>query len=132
MNGDITINKTGASDTVTLASNADWNATNQDLTITRGTLSQGASYNLLTGIITVATNGTWTNTGTGDVTLGGNVSNSGRITFNGGGSGCSTDEIVITSSSAPSNRTWTTNAGAQTTLIDINASDQAGTLTVYS
>src|SRR3989344_4347595 len=132
MNGDITINKTGASDTVTLASNADWNATNQDLTITRGTLSQGASYNLLTGIITVATNGTWTNTGTGDVTLGGNVTNSGRITFNGGGSGCGTDSIAIASSNAANNRTWTTNTGAQTTLIDIAASDQAGTLTVYS
>jgi len=132
MDGDITINKTSPSDTVTFASNADWNATNQDLTITRGTLSQGASYNLLTGIITVATNGTWTNTGTGDVTLGGNVTNSGRITFNGGGSGCGTDSIAIASSNAANNRTWTTNTGAQTTLIDIAASDQAGTLTVYS
>jgi hypothetical protein len=49
--GDITINK--ASGTVTLASNADWNATNQDVTVTDGTLDL-AGFTLATNVLTVS------------------------------------------------------------------------------
>ena len=48
--GDITINKTAG--TVTLASNADWNATGQDVTVTAGTLAQ-SSYILNANNFTV-------------------------------------------------------------------------------
>lgn len=55
--GDITINK--SSGTVTLASNADWNATSQDVTVTSGTLSL-ASYTIATAVLTVSSGATLT------------------------------------------------------------------------
>ncbi|KND46768.1 MAG: Fibronectin type III domain protein [Parcubacteria bacterium C7867-006] len=133
LNGNITINKTSNSDTVTLASNADWNSSGQTVTITKGVLSQGASYNLLTGgTLTVGSNGTWSNTGTGDVILGGNVSNAGTITLNSNnGSQCTdgVDDIAITSSVGATQRTW---SGAGTfTLYNLSVTDMLGALTTY-
>ena len=55
--GDVTINK--SSGTVTLASNADWNATSQDVTVTSGTLSL-ASYTIATAVLTVSSGATLT------------------------------------------------------------------------
>ncbi len=53
--GLVTINK--SSGTVTLASNADWNATSQNTTITSGTLDL-AGYTIATGTLTVSSGGT--------------------------------------------------------------------------
>jgi hypothetical protein len=127
LDGDITINKSGGS--LTLASNADWNTAGQDLTITAGTLNQGASYTVATGAVTVGSSGVWYNSGTGDITLGGNVSNAGIIDLNGGGSGCGTDEIAITGGG--STRTW---SGAGTfSIVDVTATNQAdSSITAYS
>jgi hypothetical protein len=126
--GDITINK--ASGSFTLASNTQWNAASQDLIITSGTFSQGASYNLLTGAISVGASGIWSNTGTGDITLGGDVSNAGAITLDGGGASCGdTDDIVLTSTNT-TQRTW---SGAGTfTLRDLTVSYMAGSMTAIS
>jgi hypothetical protein len=85
------------------------------------TFSQGASYSLTTtGAGTVITNnGIWSNLGTGDITLSGDVTNAGTITLNGnGGSACNgdNDDIMITSSNTTP-RTW---SGAGTfTLEDV-------------
>jgi hypothetical protein len=126
--GDVTINKTSAGNTVALASDTQWNASGQDLTITQGTFSQGASFNLLVGAVSVGATGTWSNTGTGDITLGGDVSNAGTITLNSNASSCNdADSIVLTSSSGGSQRTW---SGAGTfTLYDLDVSDMAGSMT---
>ena len=129
--GDITINKSGG--IVTLLSNADWNASGQDLTITSGTLNMGtASYNLATTVLTVASAGTLINTGTGDLTLAGNVSNSGQIIIESNGTCGGSDDIQILSSVAGTQRTW---SGAGTfTIYDATVKDQGGSaaITAYS
>lgn len=129
--GDVAINKTPGS-SVTLASNADWNAASQDVTITSGELNMGASYNLSTTALTVATNGHLSNYGTGDLTLAGNVSNSGNIRFRSNGTCGGTDSISIASSSAGVQRTW---SGSGTYLFhDVTVQDQGGSaaITAYS
>ena len=129
--GDITINKSGG--IVTLLSNADWNASGQDLTITSGTLNMGtASYNLATTVLSVASAGTLINTGTGDLTLAGNVSNSGQIIIESNGTCGGSDDIQILSSVAGTQRTW---SGAGTfTIYDATVKDQGGSaaITAYS
>ena len=124
----ITINKT--SNSVTLAGNLVM-ASTASLTITQGTFDQGATFNLTTGGISVAAAGTWTNTGTGDITLAGNVSNAGSVTLDGSGAGCGgADAIVIASSVGGTQRTW---SGAGTYIIyDVSVSDQAGSITATS
>lgn len=129
--GDVTINKTPGS-SVTLASNADWNAASQDVTITSGELNMGASYNISTTALTVSTNGHFSNNGTGDLTLAGNVSNSGNIRFMSSGTCGGSDSISIASSSAGVQRTW---SGAGTYLFhDVTVRDQGGSsaITAYS
>src|SRR5260370_1254537 len=81
-----------SSGTATLAGNL--NTTG--LTVTAGTFDQGASFTVTSGAVTVGASGIWNNTGTGDLTLSGGVSNSGTITFNANGTGCpDNDDIVI-------------------------------------
>lgn len=129
--GDVTINKTPGS-SVRLASNADWNATNQDLTITSGELSMGTSYNISTTALTVSADGHLSNNGTGDLTLAGNVSNSGNIRFRSSGACGGSDSISIASSSGGSQRSW---SGTGTYLFhDVTVQDQGGsaTITAYS
>ena len=117
-----------SSNTVTLATAVTLGST---LTITAGTLDQGASFNLTTGAITVSSGATLSNTGTGDLLLSGNVSNSGTITMNGNGSSCpQTDDILIDSTVNGTQRTWS-GSGAFT-LIDVTVNDMAGTMTAYS
>jgi len=102
------------------------------LEVESGTYDQGATFALTTGgATTIDASGTWLNTGTGDITLAGDISNSGVITLDGSGSGCGgTNEIVILSSASPTQRTW---SGAGTfTIYDVNASDQAGSITARS
>jgi CSLREA domain-containing protein len=100
------------------------------LTITSGTFDQGASFSVSTGAVNI-TAGTWSNTGTGDLTLSGDVSNAGTITFNANGTGCpDADDIAITSTVGQ--RAW---SGAGTfNLTDVAVSNQGGTalITVHS
>ena len=124
-NGTFTINK--ASGKVTLGANMNLNGS-QAFNITSGQFDQGASYTLTTsGATTVGSSGSWVNRGTGDIVLGGNVTNNGWIHFNGGGLTCGTDEIAITSSAGGTQRTWTNNGSYRIT--DIAATDQAGSIT---
>jgi uncharacterized repeat protein (TIGR01451 family) len=111
---------------VALANNLILN-NNQPLTITSGTLDQGASFNLQTSnTLTVGANGVLRNFGGGDLTLGGNVSNSGIININGGGTGCgdpnSTDQLQIRSTNTTV-RTWSGNGTFS--LVDVNVDTQA-------
>lgn len=78
----LTLNASAASESVTLRDAFDAGT----LTITSGALVQ-ASWNVTAGPVSVAANGAWTNISAGDVTLKGDVSNAGVITFNGGGAG---------------------------------------------
>lgn len=128
--GNITINKTGG--TVSLGSNADWNAASQSLTITSGTLSMG-NYNLSIGSggLSIGSAGALRGFGTGDLTLAGNVSNSGEITLRSNRSCGVTDQILIRSSNTVQ-RNWT---GSGTFILhDVNASYQTGSaaITAYS
>ncbi len=99
--------------------------------VTSGTFDQGATFNLITGgATTVGASGTWTNTGTGDVTLGGNVSNAGAVTLDGSGVGCGGLDAIVLSDAGVTQRTW---SGAGTfTLQDLNVSDMTGSMTAYS
>ena len=129
--GDVTVNKTPGS-SVRLASNADWNAASQDVTITSGELNMGTSYNISTTALTVSAAGHLSNNGTGDLTLAGNVSNSGNIRFMSSGTCGGTDSVSITSSSSGVQRTW---SGTGTYLFhDVTVQDQGGsaTITAYS
>lgn len=129
-NGDVTVNKTPGS-SVRLAGNADWNAASQDLTITSGELNMGTSSNLSTTALTVSTDGHLSNNGTGDLTLAGNVSNSGNIRFMSNGTCGGTDDISIASSTGVQ-RTW---SGSGTYLFhDVTVQDQGGSaaITAYS
>ncbi len=131
VDGDVYVDKTNG--IVTLASNADWNASGQDLIINNGTLDHGASYNISTNVVNVNGYGsTWLNTGTGDITLAGNVVNNGYIVFDGGGGGCgSSDSIAIVSSSGGTQRTWSGNGISQ--IYDVSVTDMATTsVTAYS
>ncbi|MFA5870244.1 MAG: hypothetical protein WC941_11170, partial [Candidatus Bathyarchaeia archaeon] len=118
--------------TVTLASNLTLGSS-QALDITSGTLDQGASLNLTAGAITLGAGGTLQNLGTGDLTIGVIVSNSGTITLNGGGSACGdADSILIRSTVAGTQRSWS--GSGVFNMQDVDVQDQAGTasITVYS
>ncbi|MDT4967194.1 MAG: hypothetical protein QOJ64_1931, partial [Acidobacteriota bacterium] len=93
------------------------------LGVSAGTFDQGGSADISTGAVTVAASAVWTNLGTGDLTLSGDVSNSGTINFNANGTTCGqTDDILIRSSSTGTQRTW---SGAGTfSLTDVDVQDQ--------
>jgi uncharacterized protein (AIM24 family) len=106
---------------------------NSTLTITSGRLSQANTYNLTAGAVTIGSNGTLRNWGTGSLTLGGNLSNSGTVDFNGGGDGIcgSATEVLIRSSINGTQRSW---SGSGTfNMVDVDVKDQGGTasITVY-
>ena len=115
----LVINKTAAAnadDNVTLA-NSDLVVTNS-LTITDGELIQGA-LNITTGTVSVSSAGKWTNISTGDLTLSGDLSNAGTITFDSSDNG---DGITIVSSVDGTRRNW---QGAGTfTMTDVQVKDQ--------
>ena len=103
------------------------------VSVTNGYLVQDPSYNLTAGAITIEANGILRNYGTGTLTLGGNLSNSGTVDFNGGGDGnCgSATEAQIRSTVDGTQRSW---SGSGTfKLVDVDVKDQGGTanITVY-
>lgn len=135
--GTITLNAGAAANPITVGSATtvnlarDLNAAIGTLTI-NGTLDQGASFNLTTGAITIAAGGLLRNFGTGDLTLGGNVSNSGGVNLNGGGALCGDpDSILIRSSVDGTQRLWSASGGTFLfDLTDVDVQDQAGTASI--
>ena len=125
--GGFTINK--AFGTATLASDLVLDGPGQTLTITSGMLDQGATFNLTSGPITVGAAGILQNLSTGNLTLSGDVSNSGTITLNSNGAACGdADSIQIRSSASPTQRLW---SGSGTfDLVDVDVQDQAGTASI--
>ncbi len=99
---------------------------NNALNISVGTFSQGATFNLTTNTVTVSSGAAFQNVGTGDLTLSGNLSNSGTVTINANGIPCGDpDDILIRSSVTGVQRSW---MGTGTFSIkDVNVQDQAGT-----
>src|SRR6185437_11981040 len=126
----LTIANTGVgNNTVTLSQNV----TDTSLNITNGKFDQGTSSNLTSGAITVSSGATLQNTGTGDLTLSGDVANSGTITYNANGAACGgNDDILIRSSLNGAQRSWSGSGTFQMTDVDVR--DQAGTalITVFS
>jgi hypothetical protein len=129
----LTLNKTTQGTTVTLLTSG-LRLTNT-LTITKGTLSQSSLDIRAEGssAVSLTSSGVWSNLSTGNVILGGNVSNSGDITLQGNGVSCGdTNTISLTSSSAGTQRSW---SGSGTFNInDVALTDQSGTalITAYS
>ncbi len=124
--GTWTIDKSGG--VLILASNLIL-GTSQALNITSGELSQGTAADLRAGTITVGATGRWRNNGTGDITLGGNVANSGEIDIDGTTVSCDeADSILIRSSSAGVQRNW---SGTGSFFVqDADVQDQAGTAAI--
>jgi CSLREA domain-containing protein len=115
------------SGTATLA--GDLNAATLD--VTGGAFDQGATFSVTTGPATVSSGASWNNTGTGDLTLSGNLANAGTINFNGGGGSCGDADSILIRSTA-GQRAW---SGAGTfTLNDVDVQNQGGSalITVHS
>lgn len=126
--GTWTINK--PSGVLSLASNLTL-GTSQALNITAGEFSQGASSDLRAGPVTVGASGFWRNNGTGDITLGGNVTNAGEIDIDGTTISCDeADAILIRSTVNGTPRSWT---GTGTFFVqDADVRDQSGTAAITS
>jgi Peptidase family C25/Carboxypeptidase regulatory-like domain len=126
----LTVANTGVgNNTVSLSQNV----SDTTLNVTSGKFDQGASSNLASGAITISSGATLQNLGTGDLTLSGDVSNSGTITFDGSGGGCgSADAIAIRSSVNGTQRAWS--GIGSFSMTDVDVMDQAGSaiITVFS
>jgi peptidase C25-like protein len=124
--GTWTVNK--SADGLTLLSDLILQTT-QPLNVTAGVFNQGASFNVVIGSLTIGASGIYRSFGSGDLTLGGNVSNAGTIELDGGGPACGdADSILIRSSSSGTQRLW---SGTGTfRLQDVDVQDQAGTATI--
>jgi hypothetical protein len=124
----LNISNTGAALNNIVSLAKDTNVT-QALNITQGVFDQGVaanSSNLTTNAVTVSSGATYQNLGTGDLTLSGNVSNSGTITFNANGTTCGdADSILIRSSVNGTQRAWSGTGAFNMTDVDVK--DQAGT-----
>jgi len=122
----LTVANTGVgNNTVTLSQNV----SDTSLNVTSGKFDQGASSNLTSGAITISSGATLQNTGTGDLTLSGNLANSGTITFNANGAACGgNDDILIRSSVNGAQRTWSGTGAFQMTDVDVK--DQSGTAVI--
>ena len=120
--GNFTIDKTNG--TVTAATSLILQPL-QPLNITSGTLYLNNNSNLMTGAITIGTNGKLVNESTTTITLGGDLSNSGTIDLQGGGAGCpETDSILIRSNNA-TQRSWT--GAGKYRLVDVDVQNMGGT-----
>lgn len=102
------------------------------MSITHGTYNQAGSLSMTSGTVTIASPGTWSNVGTGAVTLAGAVSNSGVITLNSNnGSQCvdGANSILVRSSVNNTLRSW---SGTGTfNLYNLDVDDMSGTITAY-
>ncbi len=108
------------------------------MNIANGTYNQAGSLNMTAGIMQVLSPATWSNTGTGAITLAGNLTNSGTITINSNnGAQCvnGADSIVIRSSVNNTLRSWSNGTqGAGTfNIYNVDVDDMTGALvTAYT
>ena len=128
-----TVNKSAGS--VTLLSDLIL-GTSQSLNLTSGTLDMGASFSLTAGAITIGASGMLRNFGTGDLTVGSSLTNSGVFNFNGGGSGCGdAASIFIRSSVSTVARPWSGSGMFSVVNVDVkdqNAAAVAGTIVAFN
>jgi hypothetical protein len=125
----ITVNKTDG--VVTFASNVTTAAT-RNFTITSGRVTVTGTSALSTTALTVGAAGVLKMMGTGDLTLAGNVSNSGQIVIQSNQTCGGADDIQILSSSVGVQRTWS--GTGSFTIYDATVRDQGGSaaITAYS
>jgi CSLREA domain-containing protein len=84
----------------------------------QGTANPGADFT--SGAVDVSAGATWQNLGKGDVTLSGNVANSGTIIFNANGTACGdADDILIRSSDNATQRIWSGTGTFSMTDVDV-------------
>jgi hypothetical protein len=128
--GAVTIDKAPGAK-LTLATNMTYTGGSNNVTVTSGTLDQGASYNLSTGALAIGSNGVLLNLGTGSLTVAGTVTNNGLIHLNSNGVTCGdTDSILVRSSVTSTQRSW---AGTgKFVLVDVDVRDMAGSATVVA
>jgi hypothetical protein len=128
----ITVSKTGQ--ILSIGGSTTSLTVSDTLLVSAGVFDQGTSSDLSANTISVSAGATLRNLGSGDLTVGsGGVANAGTINFDGSGGGCgNADAILIRSSSAGVQRSW---SGIGTfSVSDVNVQDQAGTaiITVFS
>ncbi|OGK32043.1 hypothetical protein A2956_04880 [Candidatus Roizmanbacteria bacterium RIFCSPLOWO2_01_FULL_37_57] len=104
------------------------------ITITDGELVQGALNVRSEGTtaISVASGTKWTNISTGDLKLGGTLSNSGTVTFQGNGDTCGQNNDIQIRSTDTTQRSW--NGGGTFDINDVDVDYQGGSanITAYS
>jgi len=115
---------------VTLA-NTNLRVTNIINVIT-GWLIQGAQNVRAEGSTAVNINdyGRWSNTSTGDLTLGGNLINDGNLTINANGMSCNDSDSITIASTNTTSRSWSGEGGFR--VADVNVSYQTGSATIYA
>ena len=131
----LTVNKTStdtANDNVTL-SVTDLRVTNT-ITITDGEFIQGALNVQAEGTtsISVQSNGAWTNISTGDITLGGDVSNAGVITLQGNGQTCGDNDDILIRPVDNKTKNWTGSGTFDFNDIDVRRMGGTATINAYS
>jgi len=122
---DLTINKSALGTTVDL-SNTHIRVINS-LDLTTGTLNQNALNVQVEGAtaVTIGSSGKWSGLSTGNLTLGGTLSNSGNITLNANGVACGDADDILIRSTAAIQRAW--NGIGTFSLVDVDVEYQAGT-----
>ena len=125
---DLTIDKSAGGTSINL-SNTHLRVTNA-LTLTTGTLNQGSSNVQVEGTtaITIGSSGMWSNLSSGNITLGGTLTNSGGVTLNGDGASCGGDDSILLRSTAAVQRAW--NGSGTFNIIDTDVQYQAGTANI--
>ena len=97
------------------------------LAVTLGTFDQGSANNLIAGSISVSSGATFENSGTGSITLNGNLANEGTIVIDGSGGGCNTADTKITVT-ATAARTWSGDGAYRLTDVDLTNQTAAADL----
>ncbi len=126
----LTISKTLTATEVSLVS-SNLRTTNNFYILT-GTFVQGAQDVRLEGTnpLNVPINGVYSNTSTGNITLGGGISIGGSIIMQGNGPTCGLADSIVISSTDGTQRAWT---GSGTfTINDVTVSDMGGTATIIA
>ncbi|TAN40262.1 MAG: hypothetical protein EPN25_08445 [Nitrospirae bacterium] len=99
------------------------------LSITSGTFDQGAANNLTAGSVSISSGATFQNTGTGSLTLGGNLVNNGLFNLDGGGGGCNAGDVQIALTGAAT-RNWSGSGAFQLFNVSLTNQNASGIGTI--
>lgn len=115
---------------VTLANNP-LRVTNM-INVVEGWLIQGALNIRAEGAtaVDIDDKGRWSNTSTGNLTLGGNLINDGQLTLNSNGMSCGDSKDITISSTTTLQRSWSGEGGFR--ISDVSVSYQTGSATIYA